>query len=99
MNNLAKTLYELRDKLVEEENPWGVIPDANKYKNPENMDLIKSIFGPYYDDGREIHNILIMDYDIDPDEIVKEENITSVKQFVDYFKPILKKEGYFSREK
>ena len=23
MNNLAKTLYELRDKLVEEENPCG----------------------------------------------------------------------------
>lgn len=94
MNNFAEKLSSLQDKMIEDENMLGMIPDENNFNNPENLKLVKSVFGSYQDDAAYIFNILIADMDGDPGEMAKEYDIKSVEEFVKYFKPALKEEGY-----
>lgn len=94
MNKFSMDLKTLRDKMREDENSWGIIPDTDDFNNPDNENLVKKIFGPYEDKGTYIFNILVMDMDKDPGDFVLEENIQDPKQFVDILTPILKNMGY-----
>lgn len=90
----ANQLNDLRKKMQEEENPWGIIPDPDGFNDPESKKLVSNILGPYEDECAYIFNILIMDMDQNPGDLAKENNITSAKQFVDTLMPIIKDMGY-----
>ena len=89
----ADRLNDLREKM-QEENPLGTIPDSGDFINPENEKLANFVFGPYEDECTFIFNTLIIDMNQNPGDFVKENDITSAKQFADILMPIIKDMGY-----
>lgn len=93
-NDFANQLNNIREKMQDDENPWGIIPDSEGFNNPENKKLVSNVFGSYENECAYIFNTLIMDMDKNPGDFVKENNITSAKQFANTLMPVLKDMGY-----
>lgn len=97
--NFANQLNNIREKMQDDENPWGIIPDPDDFNNPENEKLVSSVFGSYENECAYLFNILVMDMDQNPGDFAKENDITSAKQFVDILMPVVKNMGYRYRDK
>lgn len=99
INYFANQLNNIREKMQDDENPWGIIPDPDDFNNSENEKLVSSVFGSYENECAYLFNILVMDMDQNPGDFAKENDITSAKQFVDILMPVVKNMGYRYRDK
>lgn len=79
---------------MQKENSWGIIPDKDDFTDPSLEKIVKATFGPYEDEASKIFNIIAMDMGYNPAKLVKEENISSAKEFVDVLSGVLSNMGY-----